>query len=148
MLLVIMEESLNAVPKVIARLLGCLRGYSGFLRQWRLGGWAGISPITEPSTVAVLGDLTWVDQTCRGVLRKPSILSGWGSSFTIQLSSQQQVRMISTYPTFPFLLLQLFYSSANSERTNCAFYYANFYVLNIHEFKFEEDRKLESRAFT
>jgi hypothetical protein len=35
-------------------------GYSGFLPQGMLTGWVGIIPLTDPSTVAVLRDQTWV----------------------------------------------------------------------------------------
>jgi hypothetical protein len=57
-------------------------GYSGFFPQGMLTGWVGISPLTDPSTVAVLRDQT----------RKPSTRSDWAASFAIKLGSQLQVK--------------------------------------------------------
>jgi hypothetical protein len=72
-------------------------GYSSFFPQRMLTGWVGISPLTDPSTVAVLRDQTWVIRWLPGEpLESLRLDQVWAASFAIQLRSQLQVRIIST----------------------------------------------------
>jgi hypothetical protein len=92
------KELVNALPKVV--------GTPVFSHRECWQNRLGFSLKNNPSIVAVLHDGESIGGCYMHPLRKPCTLSHWAVSFAIQLSSQLQVRIISTHPTYlPIYLL-------------------------------------------